>query len=241
MTPNDAMQLTAPGCRPAATDPQSLPAPGAPALRGSRSCSREASQCPVVSVGLSTLTALVVMAVCLCGAGFAFGADAKANNAAAAAAAVEGMFPGRVSPYLTLFNEPALGTRIDGLRITRLQPGALLCMRIWWPPPAPYKPPQKPVVADPRVTVKQGGFNHPDPKGAELPVRPEEVRRLLDTFLAEELFNLSTRDETGVKGGANDADYDRYRVVAREALRTGPVKRCADAVLELLQRVQPRE
>jgi hypothetical protein len=68
-------------------------------------------------------------------------------------------------------------------------------------------------------------------------------------FRSEELFNLSTRDETGFKGGTLDGavwifetyDLGRCRVVARVSPTTGPVKRCADAVLEFIERFQKRE
>ena len=196
----------------------------------------------------ANLKALILTAACLLGAGFVFGADSK-GNPTPAAAAVEGMFPGGISRCLERFGEPALGTRFDGVRITRLQPGGLHCIRIWRPPTALYKPPQKPILSEPRMLLKHGGFDHPDPKGIALPVSAADINRLLETFRSEELFNLSSRDETGIRGGALDAavwiferwDYDHYRVIAREGPKAGPVKRCADAVLEVLERLQPRE
>jgi hypothetical protein len=168
-------------------------------------------------------------------------------DAAAAAALVEGMFPRGVSHYLRLFDESALGDRFAGVRITRLGPGTFACFRIWWPATELYRMPQKPVLRDPQITVKQGGFSQPDIKGVTLDASRAEIERLLEMFRSEELFNLPPRDETGVRGGTLDGsvwiferwDYDRYRVVARTNPQGGPVKRCSDAVSDLLRHKQP--
>ncbi|MEA3210456.1 MAG: hypothetical protein QOE70_3513 [Chthoniobacter sp.] len=167
--------------------------------------------------------------------------------------AVEGLFPGGISPYLARFNEAPLGqppkndqgivTSSVGYRLTRLRPGALLCLKISF---TVKDPTAKALETTLHVILKQGGFDHPDKEGVALPVTAADLQPLFDAFREEELFSLPPRSEeanSGMDGHTwvfEQWRNGRYRVVARWSPQGGPAKACADAVLEFLDRFQKK-
>lgn len=194
------------------------------------------------------LRALVMAVICLSCAQLLFGADAKPEDPATAA---EPIFPGGVSPYLALFGEPPLGKwpesearysiSADRYRMTRLQQGALLCIRVFY---LPHTPNQKPPESGPQIVIKRGFFDQPDSKGILVPATFADLKVLLDAFREEELFSLPPRRE--ISGASMDGhtwvferwQLGRYRVVARSNPEGGPAKASAVAVLEFLERIQ---
>jgi hypothetical protein len=169
-----------------------------------------------------------------------------------AAKQVEGMFPGGVSGYLSKFGEPPLGEWGDPpharfsqkgarFRITRLRPGALMCVRITRALGQIGANPD----SFPVVVLKEGGFSEAKREGVALVAKPADVDALLKIFGDQELFSLPERKRYGPQGLDGVTwifeSWDGgggYKIVGRWA-PTGPAKVCADAVEKFLEPWKP--